>query len=199
MNDDIIGTIAIAAAGLALVAAAGIIARAWLVSREKRRRLAAAYDGRIDPRERPQAYAPRVWPHPPAQRVAAGTGASGRTIQGTVRATVFPGGGGGGSSPTPARVDRGPFRRPSAPASPSPVYYGDPVPLDLSSSGGGAAPEMSLSSTTFEGGGGSFAGGGASGGWDAPSSGDNGGGYSDTGGGDSGGSSGGDSGGGSSD
>jgi hypothetical protein len=166
--NDIIDTIALAGPAVALVAAAGLIARAWLVSRAKRRRLAAAYTYAPAQDARPREHTttrPSI-----SDAVGGAGGGSGWRNRVTVR------------HDTP--VERGPFHRPTAPASPSTVYYGDPVPLDLSSVAGGSASDPSPS--TFSGDGGSFGGGGASGGWDSPSSGDSGGGSS---GGDSGGSS----------
>jgi hypothetical protein len=163
-------TAAIVIGAVGALVCVGVIVRALLVSRAKRRNLAAAYENARHPK----------WPPPPlptpVQRVAAGVGASGRAIRGSVTTAPFPGGGGGGSRR---------YTAPSRAADPSPIYYGDPVPLDLSSAGGGTSEPSP--SPSFDGDGGSFGGGGASGGWDAPSSGD------------SGGSSGGDSGGGSND
>ena len=148
MNDE---TIFMCAAALVLAAAiaAGLL---WARADRTRQRRADARDRARHPiwppppplptTNNPASFAPRVWP-------AGGAGGSSR--QATVRRD------------TP--VERGPFHRPSAPASPSPIYYGDPVPLDLSAVAGGTSDPAPAA---FEGGGGSFGGGGASGGWDPP-------------------------------
>ncbi len=152
--------IAAIATGIALIVGSlGLIAYVVLVSRGKRRRMAAVYEPSGEPPQRaPAPFAARVWPPRPATvkpRPFTAVPLPEAPVPDDRDTPVEPR---YGYMPRHGVRERGPFTRPTAPADPSPVLFGDPV---------------SLSSTTFEGHaerpeghGGAFGGAGASGGWD---------------------------------
>jgi hypothetical protein len=164
--------IAIVLLGLAIAAAAGGIIWAVRRSSQKRARLAAVYDDRVEDTE--------PLPPDPERRPQANSDVQVRALE--VRVRSIP--------PAPIRspavrqhfgyMSSEPLRpaysaRPSDILKPGAVLYGDPVPLggdELTAASlfrADPAPAAPAADDGFKGDGGEFGGGGASGGWDGGS------------------------------